>query len=118
MSRPLNPPVSDCARRSVTSHQNNCLTLFFLLQTQFVAVIIHTTINIMADCSYPKAFNYAVVLYALSLIVLFSNFYIKAYVNKKASHKTIEPEQNGHTATNDSHLTNGVQKRKRLRIDQ
>ena len=61
----------------------------FVFQTQFVIVLIHTIINIINqnECDFPQFLNYIVVGYALSLIVLFSNFFYQAYIvkNKKAS---------------------------------
>ncbi|WAR24220.1 ELOV4-like protein [Mya arenaria] len=62
--------------------------LTILQLSQFVAVVIHTGTNMLQpDCEFPQGFNYAVFMYAISLIVLFTNFYIKTY-NKKASQKT------------------------------
>ncbi|XP_076462049.1 very long chain fatty acid elongase 7-like [Babylonia areolata] len=46
---------------------------------QFVIVMIHTVTNIVVDCAFPKGFNWAVAIYALSLIALFANFYRQAY---------------------------------------
>ncbi|XP_022112033.1 elongation of very long chain fatty acids protein 4-like isoform X2 [Acanthaster planci] len=54
---------------------------------QFFAVIIHTGYSIYADCDFPMGFNYAVFLYCISLVVLFLNFYLKAYTTKKEKHK-------------------------------
>lgn len=61
----------------ITVHR---LTLYF--QTQFGLVVIHTGYNMMTDCEFPQGFNYAVFIYAFTLIALFSNFYIKAYSKK------------------------------------
>ena len=53
-------------------------------QTQFVAVVIHTGINMFhGDCNFPQGFNVAVFLYAISLIMLFANFFVKSYTNKQ-----------------------------------
>lgn len=49
---------------------------------QFVIVMAHTVTNIVVDCAFPKGFDWAVVFYALFLIVLFVNFYSKAYNRK------------------------------------
>ncbi len=69
---------------------------------QFFIVIIHTTTNIITSlgpgCDYPQGFNYVVVLYAITLIILFGNFYRKSYSSKKHSRKN---ESNG--------VSNGVQ---------
>ncbi|XP_033629683.1 elongation of very long chain fatty acids protein 4-like isoform X2 [Asterias rubens] len=50
---------------------------------QFFAVIFHTGYNLTIDCDFPQGFNYAVFFYAISLVVLFSNFYAKSYFSKK-----------------------------------
>ncbi|XP_077981378.1 very long chain fatty acid elongase 4-like [Glandiceps talaboti] len=56
--------------------------------TQFFAVMVHTCVNlIQSDCDFPRGFNLAVVMYALSMILLFGNFYSKAYGEKKAYQK-------------------------------
>ena len=56
-----------------------------MLQTQFVCIVIHTSVNMTQDCDFPWGFNYSVVAYCISLILLFSNFYVQAYIRKKAS---------------------------------
>lgn len=62
-------------------YYNNNITLSYF-QTQFGLVVIHTGYNMMTDCEFPQGFNYAVFIYAFTLIALFSNFYIKAYSKK------------------------------------
>ncbi|XP_071792545.1 very long chain fatty acid elongase 4-like isoform X1 [Asterias amurensis] len=49
---------------------------------QFIAIIVHTGYNLTIDCDFPQAFNYAVFFYCISLVMLFSNFYIRAYNSK------------------------------------
>ena len=69
-----------------TVHSNHTVILFwlilFFLQTQFVLVVLHTGYNMVTDCPFPQGFNYAVFIYAFTLIALFSNFYVKAYSKK------------------------------------
>lgn len=62
-------------------YYDNNITLSYF-QTQFGLVVIHTGYNMMTDCEFPQGFNYAVFIYAFTLIALFSNFYIKAYSKK------------------------------------
>lgn len=53
-------------------------------QSQFVAVVIHTGVNMLQrDCDFPQGFNVAVFLYAISLIMLFANFFRKTYSRRK-----------------------------------
>ncbi|KAG8509107.1 Elongation of very long chain fatty acids protein 4 [Galemys pyrenaicus] len=50
---------------------------------QFVAIAAHSSYNLFAECSFPDGFNMAVLLYSLSLILLFLNFYHKTYLRGK-----------------------------------
>ena len=55
----------------------------FLCQIQIFAFVLHTGYNLVTDCDFLQTFNIAVFLYAISLIVLFGNFYYKAYYLKQ-----------------------------------
>ncbi|XP_078481362.1 very long chain fatty acid elongase 4-like [Ciona intestinalis] len=57
------------------------LTMFQL--TQFVAIFVHCSYNLWADCEFPDWLNLLVMFYMVSLIMLFLNFYIQSYLNKK-----------------------------------
>ncbi|XP_054764826.2 very long chain fatty acid elongase 4-like [Lytechinus pictus] len=50
---------------------------------QFFMVLFHTGLNIFVECSFPQGFNYAVFLYAISMVLLFGNFYSKSYHKEK-----------------------------------
>nr|KAG5714103.1 hypothetical protein BaRGS_020431 [Batillaria attramentaria] len=63
--------------------------------TQFVIVMVHTVTNIVVDCSFPKGFNWAVSIYAFTLIALFANFYAKAYSGKPKQQDRKEQYTNG-----------------------
>ncbi|KAK3606191.1 hypothetical protein CHS0354_010837 [Potamilus streckersoni] len=52
--------------------------------TQFFAFLVHTSINLVTECDYPKEYCLAVFLYAISLILLFGNFYRKTYSQTKS----------------------------------
>ena len=49
---------------------------------QFALVILHTAHSIYIDCNFPKWMHYALIGYATSFVVLFTNFYLHAYVKK------------------------------------
>lgn len=49
---------------------------------QFLAFVVHTGSNIVIDCDFPKGYSIAVFIYAISLIVLFGNFYYQTYSRK------------------------------------
>ncbi|XP_012587812.1 PREDICTED: elongation of very long chain fatty acids protein 4-like isoform X1 [Condylura cristata] len=50
---------------------------------QFVAIAVHSSYNLFAECPFPDGFNMAVLLYSLSLILLFLNFYYQTYLKGK-----------------------------------
>ncbi|KAF7246036.1 hypothetical protein EG68_10321 [Paragonimus skrjabini miyazakii] len=58
---------------------------------QFVVTILHSVYTLsLRDCNYPKLFNYWILSYALIFLVLFANFYSRAY-NKGMSVAGIHP---------------------------
>ncbi|CAF0753914.1 unnamed protein product [Didymodactylos carnosus] len=57
------------------------LTQFQLFQ--FVMVIIQALINLSVDCNFPKAFSYSFLLYAISILALFLNFYFQSYIKER-----------------------------------
>lgn len=59
---------------------------FFLLQIQFVLVMIHAFQLLFIDCDYPKAFVWWIGMHAVMFYFLFSDFYKQAY-NKKQERK-------------------------------
>ncbi|KAL4608241.1 elongation of very long chain fatty acids protein 4-like [Arapaima gigas] len=48
---------------------------------QFFVVTIHSDCNYFAECDFPDSFNAVVLAYALSLIMLFTNFYYQNYLS-------------------------------------
>ena len=106
-----------------------CLYLYF--QVQFVLVIIHTSVNMYihhltaSSCDFPQALNYAVFFYAISLIILFSNFFRQTYVVRKnkekaeASNGIANGHLNGsvkHESVN-GHSQNGVVRERVLNME-
>ncbi|KAL8572529.1 hypothetical protein ACOMHN_019568 [Nucella lapillus] len=72
---------------------------------QFAIVIVHTITNIVVDCSFPKGFNWAMTLYALSLIALFANFYRHAYSKSPSQRaRKLPREQKGVYKNGHGHL--------------
>ncbi|XP_076075633.1 very long chain fatty acid elongase 4-like isoform X2 [Mytilus galloprovincialis] len=55
--------------------------------TQFMAFVIHTGYNLITDCDFPQGFNVAVFIYAITLILLFGNFYYHSYLEKQREKK-------------------------------
>ena len=56
---------------------------FFTSQIQFAALIVVSSKALITNCGYPAWSLWIQVFYGLSLIALFSNFYIKTYMQKK-----------------------------------
>uniref|UniRef100_A0A8V0XEM8 Elongation of very long chain fatty acids protein n=1 Tax=Gallus gallus TaxID=9031 RepID=A0A8V0XEM8_CHICK len=83
---------------------------------QFVLTIFQTSCGVVWPCAFPQGWLYFQIFYMISLIILFTNFYIQTY-NKKASSRRKE-YQNGSTATVNgytnsfSSLENNVKQRK------
>jgi len=49
---------------------------------QFVLVFIHAMVPIFYDCNFPKVFSYVILSHGAMFFVLFTNFYIQAYMKK------------------------------------
>ena len=73
-------------------HHGLCTIVTFLLlcfQSQFVLFVFHTGYNLtLKNCAFPWGYMLAVFLYAISLIVLFGNFYYRTYTNKAATKRS------------------------------
>lgn len=54
-----------------------CSVLALLLQVQFVLTIIQTSCGLLWRCSFPLGWLYFQIGYMISLIMLFTNFYIQ-----------------------------------------
>ncbi|WAR24476.1 ELOV4-like protein [Mya arenaria] len=50
---------------------------------QFLAFVVHMGYNLTIECAFPKGYTIAVFIYAISLIILFGNFYYRTYSSKK-----------------------------------
>lgn len=69
------------------------LTLLLTLKIQFGIILIHSLVNIYTECSYPKGFSWAFVIYGVVITLLFLNFYSKSYGSSENSKKN---KTNGH----------------------
>ncbi|KAH8856207.1 Elongation of very long chain fatty acids protein 7 [Schistosoma japonicum] len=71
----------------------NYLTLAQMIQ--FIILILHQgqIFLLNTPCNYPKVFPAAIVLYASLFLILFSNFYIKAYWHKQRLAKSLAQQQ-------------------------
>jgi len=56
--------------------------LAFVAQVQFSTALIMGINGIRSGCDFPLWMQYALVMYMMSFIVLFGNFYVKAYIEK------------------------------------
>ncbi|KAI5140568.1 elongation of very long chain fatty acids protein 5 [Manis pentadactyla] len=91
---------------------------------QFVLTIIQTSCGVVWPCAFPLGWLYFQIGYMISLIVLFTNFYVQTYNKKGASRRReyLKDHQNGSMAAVNGHagsfssLGNSVKPRK-LRKD-
>lgn len=87
---------------------------------QFVLTIIQTSCGVIWPCSFPLGWLYFQIGYMISLIALFTNFYIQTYNKKGASRRKehLKDHQNGSVAAVNGHtnsfssLENNVKPRK------
>jgi len=54
-------------------------------QIQFFAILGHISTATFLNCGVPIAYQWTLVFYSISLIVLFSNFYYQTYRKKQAA---------------------------------
>lgn len=54
----------------------------FFFQIQFTCALILGINGIRTGCDFPLWMHYTLIIYMLSFIVLFGNFYVKAYMEK------------------------------------
>ncbi|ELV11969.1 Elongation of very long chain fatty acids protein 5 [Tupaia chinensis] len=87
---------------------------------QFVLTIIQTSCGVIWPCSFPLGWLYFQIGYMISLIALFTNFYIQTYNKKGTSRRKdhLKDHQNGSVAAVNGHtnsfssLENNVKPRK------
>ncbi|XP_077018199.1 very long chain fatty acid elongase 5 isoform X2 [Tamandua tetradactyla] len=87
---------------------------------QFVLTIIQTTCGVIWPCAFPLGWLYFQIGYMISLIALFTNFYIQTYNKKGASRRKdhLKDHKNGSVAAANGHansfssLENNVKPRK------
>ena len=89
-----------CTSRAATK------TIFSLQQIQFWAGMFKTIYAIYLDCGYPLHYNYALVAYMMSHILLFSNFYYQTY-HRKAHSKKLDLNNDSSTSKTNGSYVNG-----------
>ncbi len=68
------------------------------MQLQFTLAIIHCSHSVYIDCDFPKWMHYTLIGYAISFIILFTNFYIHTYIMRGGQKKM--KNQNGSVVAN------------------
>ena len=66
-------------------NKTNMTDFFFVLfftQIQFVAILVYIISALYIDCGFSRNQLYLTGVYLVTLIVLFSNFYIQSYLEK------------------------------------
>jgi hypothetical protein len=89
------------------------ITRFQLIQ--FCITLSHTLYSIYADCDFPRWGQYLLAGYMILMLVLFTNFYIHAYIisqRKHAASKLAESSSDGaqHNGVKNASSTNGYVK--------
>ena len=59
------------------------------LQVQFAVVITHILNSIYQQCGYPLGYSWLLAAFMISLVVLFMNFYLKAYTKPKVANGSV-----------------------------
>ena len=54
-----------------------------ILQVQFVLILGHVSLSLYLDCPNDKRPQWALVVYAISHLFLFSNFYNQSYIKRR-----------------------------------
>lgn len=76
---------------------------------QFVLIFFHTIQTTITGCDFPLWSHILLSSYMISMMVLFGNFYIQAYIKKsRASHKKTDQIQNGVTKNGSVRQSNGM----------
>ena len=62
-----------------------CLSIYlpFTQQLQFAVILMHTTSALFLDCGFNLKLLMILWFYCISLILLFTNFYLRAYLSKE-----------------------------------
>ena len=96
--------------RGISGYKLNFFNVLFSPQTQFAMVMLHTTqLLFLKNCNYPKLFAYWIGSYAIIFLVMFADFYVKAYSKPKKPTGKVE-NNNGDIQSNGYKVTavNGV----------
>ncbi|XP_059142596.1 elongation of very long chain fatty acids protein 4-like [Physella acuta] len=72
--------------------------------SQFVIFLSQGVLNAIYECPFSKAFVYAVFIYTFTILLLFINFYVRAYI---MSPKPVSAAKNGHHVKNGDAVKNG-----------
>ncbi|KAF7643141.1 hypothetical protein LDENG_00244530 [Lucifuga dentata] len=79
------------------------VSVFFLLQIQFFLTMSQTMCAVLWPCGFPIGWLYFQISYMVTLIILFSNFYIQTYKKHRVSLK--KEHQNGCLISTNGHAS-------------
>lgn len=65
------------------------ISFLFSTQIQFTTALMLGVNGIRSGCDFPLWMHYALVIYMISFIILFGNFYIKAYIAEERRKKKV-----------------------------
>uniref|UniRef100_A0AAY4C2Q1 Elongation of very long chain fatty acids protein n=1 Tax=Denticeps clupeoides TaxID=299321 RepID=A0AAY4C2Q1_9TELE len=83
---------------------------------QFVMTMFQTSCAVVWPCGFPMGWLYFQISYMVSLIILFTNFYVKTY--KRRGGSKAKDHQNGSLASKNGHVNGAAESgRRKLRVD-
>eukprot|EP00112_Aurelia_sp_Birch-Aquarium-sp1_P004086 Seg1464.11 transcript_id=Seg1464.11/GoldUCD/mRNA.D3Y31 product="Elongation of very long chain fatty acids protein 4" protein_id=Seg1464.11/GoldUCD/D3Y31 len=82
---------------------------------QFCVALVHSIYSWYMQCPFPNWMYWALILYTISFIFLFGNFYLQAYIKRKrlyTKEKLQHYETQKNAASQNGHMANGVDKKR------
>jgi len=68
---------------------------------QFMFCLCVAIYSLWSDCDFPRWMSQGLIIYMISFLVLFGNFYLQSYIKQQQSKKLRKTEMNGHRYTTD-----------------
>ena len=75
--------------------KNLLALLTFDMQVQFLSYVIQAVLALYDDCGFPRWVSYGMMMYMVTMISLFGNFYFKTYQNARRKQQENRDEGNG-----------------------
>ncbi|KAG8444847.1 hypothetical protein GDO86_009849 [Hymenochirus boettgeri] len=79
-------------------------------EVQFHVTIGHTALSLYTDCPFPKWMHWALIVYAITFILLFADFYYRTYNQPKVASKSGKVLINGKSIMNGAVVNGAINK--------